>query len=252
MQDAVITIDLEAPYPGGEDGAVGYGDLFRRKDVQATFFVTGDVAERRPDLIERLLAQGHEIGSHGWRHPYVSDPLEKRSKYLPELPDDVLAEHLEKCVECLERQGSDPVGFRAMQFKTDARVMQQVAKRFRYDSSLTRRQIDAWPEPLPLPVLPVSTLRGTSVRIGTPVLFGPVARPLVPLMARAADGSPMVVYGHSFDLVERSSDIHTAAWKRWWYFDRCGEQAAGVLDGLIETVRKAGGRFLTARQAMGS
>jgi polysaccharide deacetylase family protein (PEP-CTERM system associated) len=34
----------------------------------ATFFVTGTVAERRPDLVRRWAALGHEIASHGWDH----------------------------------------------------------------------------------------------------------------------------------------------------------------------------------------
>lgn len=250
MQNGVITIDLEAPYPRGEDGAVSYGELFNRYGVRATFFVTGDVAERRPDLIERLLRQGHEIGSHGWRHPYISDRPEDRDKYLPELSDDELAEHLGKCVECLRAIGADPVGFRAMQFKTDARVMRHVAGSFQYDSSLTARQIAAWTEPLPLPVLPVSTIAGTSVRLGTPILFGPPVRPFAPLLIRLSDASPLVIYAHSFDLVPRKTPVHTAWWKRWWYFDRCGESAGTVLCDVIETTQKAGGRFLTAREAM--
>lgn len=37
-----------------------------------TFFVLGWVAERYPALVRRIAEQGHEIGSHGWKHRRVS------------------------------------------------------------------------------------------------------------------------------------------------------------------------------------
>jgi len=40
-------------------------------DVKATFFVTGTVAEARPDLLRRWAALGHEIGCHGHDHTPV-------------------------------------------------------------------------------------------------------------------------------------------------------------------------------------
>jgi peptidoglycan/xylan/chitin deacetylase (PgdA/CDA1 family) len=46
-------------------------DLLARHGVQATFFVVGVAAERHPDLVRRALADGHEVGSHGWRHRHA-------------------------------------------------------------------------------------------------------------------------------------------------------------------------------------
>jgi polysaccharide deacetylase family protein (PEP-CTERM system associated) len=45
----------------------------RRHDVKATFFVLGWVAERRPELVDAILAGGHEIGTHGYSHSTVSE-----------------------------------------------------------------------------------------------------------------------------------------------------------------------------------
>jgi polysaccharide deacetylase family protein (PEP-CTERM system associated) len=42
--------------------------LFADADVQATFFTLGWVAERCPQLIRRIVAEGHELASHGWDH----------------------------------------------------------------------------------------------------------------------------------------------------------------------------------------
>jgi polysaccharide deacetylase family protein (PEP-CTERM system associated) len=42
--------------------------LLRRHQVRATFFCLGWVARRHPDLIRRIAAEGHDIGSHSDQH----------------------------------------------------------------------------------------------------------------------------------------------------------------------------------------
>ncbi len=46
-------------------------DLLRRYALQATFFVPGIVVEQRPQVIEALLRDGHEIAHHGHTHAAV-------------------------------------------------------------------------------------------------------------------------------------------------------------------------------------
>ncbi len=46
-------------------------DLFAAHDVKATFFVLGWVAERNPELVRRIVAEGHELASHGYDHTRV-------------------------------------------------------------------------------------------------------------------------------------------------------------------------------------
>jgi len=43
-------------------------DLLAARDIVATFFVLGQNAERRPALIRRMLAEGHEVANHGYSH----------------------------------------------------------------------------------------------------------------------------------------------------------------------------------------
>ncbi len=45
--------------------------LFADSQVKATFFVLGWVAEKVPDLIREIAAQGHEIACHGYGHELV-------------------------------------------------------------------------------------------------------------------------------------------------------------------------------------
>jgi len=48
-------------------------DLFAEHGISATFFVLGWVAERHPALVRLIVAQGHEIASHGYAHRLVYD-----------------------------------------------------------------------------------------------------------------------------------------------------------------------------------
>lgn len=43
-------------------------DVLRQHGVRATFFLIGSKAERHPDIVRRIVAEGHEIGVHTWRH----------------------------------------------------------------------------------------------------------------------------------------------------------------------------------------
>ncbi|MDB5453986.1 MAG: polysaccharide deacetylase [Caulobacteraceae bacterium] len=46
-------------------------EIFSEAQVKATFFTLGWVAERHPQLVRRIVADGHEIASHGYRHERV-------------------------------------------------------------------------------------------------------------------------------------------------------------------------------------
>ncbi len=46
-------------------------DLFATHGTTATFFVLGWIAERHPALVRRIVAEGHELASHGYDHTRV-------------------------------------------------------------------------------------------------------------------------------------------------------------------------------------
>lgn len=48
-------------------------ELFQQKNIRATFFVLGWVAEHFPSLVKKIAAQGHEIASHGYSHQLIYD-----------------------------------------------------------------------------------------------------------------------------------------------------------------------------------
>ncbi len=46
--------------------------------VKATFFVLGLIAEKTPASIQKIYAEGHELGTHGWSHRKIYDLDENR------------------------------------------------------------------------------------------------------------------------------------------------------------------------------
>lgn len=45
-------------------------DILKKQQVKATFFVIGEEVKGNPDLLRRMVSEGHEIGNHGFSHDY--------------------------------------------------------------------------------------------------------------------------------------------------------------------------------------
>ncbi len=45
-------------------------DILRDKNVKITFFIGGQWAEENPELLKRMVEEGHEIGNHGYAHKH--------------------------------------------------------------------------------------------------------------------------------------------------------------------------------------
>lgn len=94
-----VTFDMDS---GNKDTA-RLADILRRYGVKATFFVVGAWAQRYPQSLRALSADGHEIGNHSDTHPH-----------MPRLSG---AEMLRQITECNGKirsvTGNTPVLFRA-------------------------------------------------------------------------------------------------------------------------------------------
>ena len=49
-------------------------DLLRKKDTKATFFVVGELLEFKPELLDLILDNEHEIGFHTMKHDRIDTP----------------------------------------------------------------------------------------------------------------------------------------------------------------------------------
>jgi peptidoglycan/xylan/chitin deacetylase (PgdA/CDA1 family) len=43
-------------------------DRLKARDIRATFFLVGAQAERHPDIVRRIAAEGHDVGHHSYTH----------------------------------------------------------------------------------------------------------------------------------------------------------------------------------------
>ncbi|MGV9788857.1 bifunctional polysaccharide deacetylase/glycosyltransferase family 2 protein [Streptomyces sp. NPDC003435] len=53
-------------------------DALKRNHARATFFVTGTMTSRYPELVRRMVAEGHEVGLHTFNHPDLSYQSKRR------------------------------------------------------------------------------------------------------------------------------------------------------------------------------
>lgn len=47
-------------------------DMLKARRIRATFYLIGRNAARYPDIVKRMVDEGHEIGNHSWSHPFLS------------------------------------------------------------------------------------------------------------------------------------------------------------------------------------
>jgi peptidoglycan/xylan/chitin deacetylase (PgdA/CDA1 family) len=88
-------------------------DLLREHEARATFFLIGARVRERPDDVRRIVAEGHEVGSHTLTHPR-----------LTEVPDDEVRAEILGGVEALEEVlGERPRLFRAPGFHAAEREL---------------------------------------------------------------------------------------------------------------------------------
>lgn len=55
-------------------------DVLKEKEVPATFFVTGHYLKTEPDLVKRMVKEGHIVGNHSWDHPSLAEISDARLK----------------------------------------------------------------------------------------------------------------------------------------------------------------------------
>lgn len=85
-------------------------DWLREEGRVGTFFIVGELAERYPEAVRRISADGHEVGLHGWHHTDIQQLGENRFRRQTERGKAVLEDIL----------GSKVVGFRAPMFSLTA------------------------------------------------------------------------------------------------------------------------------------
>lgn len=85
-----LFLTFDEGYENGYTGKIL--DTLKEKGVKATFFVTYDYCVSSPDLVERMIAEGHTVGNHSYTHPSFpscsSEEVEKEVKTLHDYVKD--------------------------------------------------------------------------------------------------------------------------------------------------------------------
>lgn len=55
-------------------------DILKARGVKAAFFIVGLQAEAHPELLARIVAEGHELGNHTYKHPNLSAASPERAR----------------------------------------------------------------------------------------------------------------------------------------------------------------------------
>lgn len=82
-EEKVIYLTFDCGYENGNTGNIL--DALKAHDAPATFFVVGHFLETEPELVKRMVEEGHAVGNHTYHH-YDIDTLDDES-FQKELED---------------------------------------------------------------------------------------------------------------------------------------------------------------------
>ena len=68
--EKVLYLTFDAGYENGCTAQIL--DVLKAHQVPAAFFLVGNYLERNPELVQRMVDEGHTVGNHTWSHPDMS------------------------------------------------------------------------------------------------------------------------------------------------------------------------------------
>lgn len=79
-------------------------DVLRAHDVRTTVFLTGEFIDREPELVRRIVAEGHEVGNHTWSHPHLTTFARNRKQTtLPRITRGLFLDEIRRTEEAFGR-----------------------------------------------------------------------------------------------------------------------------------------------------
>lgn len=207
-------------YPGRvEEATDRLLELLASHRAQGTFFVLGWLAERKPNLLKRIAAAGHEVGSHGFGH-----------KMLTKMTPEEFRQDIRKSKAILEQiTGTAVQGYRAPTFSIVKRTSWAhpvlAEEGYRYSSSVfpIRHDRYGWTEFGDEPKQVVSGEGGSLWEV--PLSVGSIGPLRVPfggggylrflpffltrrlVRSRIRAGKPTIVYVHPWELDQNQPTI---------------------------------------------
>ena len=187
-----FTVDVEPDCPpylsgfrGVDEGMPLLLDLLDELRIPTTFFTTGEVAQRSPALIERMVRSSHELACHGMTH-----------RAFPELTEQEAAWEIGESARIL-REFAEVTSFRAPYLRfPEAWLPMLEACGFSLDSSQGKHKPAQWPA---LARGSRTTVKRVPASTTSSVLRMP--RRLRELLLRPL-ADPVVLFIHPWELVD--------------------------------------------------
>lgn len=234
-----VDFSLEEGMAVSRQGTQTILDILKRQRVKATFFCTANFAENAPDLVRRIVEEGHEAACHGCDH------------FCPK-PTDY--EESKRRVEAVS--GTPAEGYRQPRmFAVDDGELRRLG--YRYNSSLN-------PAFIPGRYMHLDTPRTCFMREGVlqiPASVTPGLR--VPLFWLALHLFPERLYRSLARRVLRKTGYFVTYFHPWEFFaigehpeyrmpliirHNSGQAIAGRLERLVAALRAEGAEFVTYSQ----
>ena len=99
VSQPVIYLTFDAGFENGNTAAIL--DALKKHNAPAAFFLVGNYLETAPDLVRRMVAEGHTVGNHTLSHPdmsQISDPaaFQKELEGVEELYQEITGQEMSK------------------------------------------------------------------------------------------------------------------------------------------------------------
>jgi peptidoglycan/xylan/chitin deacetylase (PgdA/CDA1 family) len=226
-----ITVDFEPDCPpylsstfrGIHDAAPKLLALFAETGIRATYFTTGEVAERYPRHVSAVVDAGHELGCHGMSHT-AFDQM-----------DDATARWEISRSAAILREFAPVTSFRAPYLRFPERYVRMLEDTdFLLDSSLAKYKRSYYAQRLPTSLTRIAASMTSSVYRLPRLIRDPWMRAL---------RDPVVLFVHPWEFVDLTHDA-----LRYDCRFRTGDFALRALREVIELLQRTGATFHSMRE----
>ena len=97
-EEKVIYLTFDAGFENGNTPAIL--DALKKHNVSATFFIVGNYLEKEPELVKRMVEEGHTVGNHSYHHPDMTVKndveFEKEIRLLEEKFQELMGREISK------------------------------------------------------------------------------------------------------------------------------------------------------------
>jgi len=112
-------------------------DMLKERGIKATFFLIGKSVATYPEIVRRIVSEGHEIGNHTWDH-----------KTLRAMSQDKINEELQKTQDAIVAAcGTTPLIYRPPFGAITSKQQKAIMERFHYPSIVWEVDTNDWKSP---------------------------------------------------------------------------------------------------------